>query len=114
MIKKIGKGKFSTVFLVKDKETGIYQAYKQVLKGELSSEEVQLIEKETRILETIKNPNVVGLIDHWESFDSLNFILEYIRGDDLTCYLKKLGRNLDESEAKKLARIILEALRDIH
>lgn len=28
MIRKIGKGKFSTVFLVKDKETGMLEAFK--------------------------------------------------------------------------------------
>lgn len=114
MLRKIGKGKFSTVFLVKDKETGLLEAYKQVLKGELNSEEIRLVEKETKILNTIKNPNVVKLIDFWESFDSLNYILEYIKGDDLTNFLRKLNRPLDENEAKKITRIILIALKDIH
>ncbi len=87
MIRKIGKGKFSTVFLVKDKESGMLEAFKQVLKAELTPEEKHLIENETKILQTIKHPNVVRILDHWESFDSFNYILEYIKGDDLTCFL---------------------------
>ncbi len=87
MIRKIGKGKFSTVFLVKDKDTGMLEAFKQVLKAELTPDEKHLVENETKILETIKHPNVVRLLDYWESFDSFNYILEYIKGDDLTCFL---------------------------
>ncbi len=65
------------------------------------------MEKETNILKTIKHWNVVSLKDHWETFDSYNYILEYIKGDDLTIFLKNRGKVLEEWETKKLAKILL-------
>lgn len=73
-----------------------------------------MVQKENKILDTIKHPNVVTLKNQWESFDSFNYILEYIQGDDLTNFIKKRGRILEEIEAKKITKIILMALKSIH
>lgn len=49
---------------------------------------MKIVENESRILSTIKHPYVVQLIDSWENYDSFNYILEYVKGEDINQYIK--------------------------
>ncbi|GAA5963658.1 hypothetical protein JCM3765_003535 [Sporobolomyces pararoseus] len=97
--KTVGEGSSGRVKLAKHKQTGQYAAVKIIPKPHTrrdkqeKSEKVLLsIEKEIVIMKLIEHPNVLRLMDVWETGSELYLIMEYVEGGELFDYLVKRGK----------------------
>jgi len=71
------------------------------------------IEREIVIMKLIEHPNLLGLIDVYETSKELYLILEYVAGGELFDYLVSKGR-LRSSEARSYFRQIIFGLHYCH
>ena len=85
IIKEIGNGSFSNVFLVKKKDTQIQYALKKVNLSNLSSKERDNALKEIKFLSEINDINVIGYKDSFydESMNIIYLVMEYASFGDL-------------------------------
>ncbi|KAL8279348.1 hypothetical protein RQP46_008160 [Phenoliferia psychrophenolica] len=101
--KDLGKGSSGRVKLAKHKETGQLAAIKIVPKPrpapgpeqhhtEKADKMLLGIEREIVIMKLIEHPNVLRLIDVWETKSELYLIMEYVPGGELFDYLVKKGK----------------------
>ena len=119
ILKEIGKGSFSTVYLVKKKITQKEYALKKVNILNLAEKEHQNSLKEVNFLSEIKDPNVIG---YEESFydNNLNYlyvIMEYAPYGDLSKILqnkKKKKEYFTEIDLLNMYLQIASGLKAIH
>ncbi|KAM0749587.1 Pkinase-domain-containing protein [Meredithblackwellia eburnea MCA 4105] len=101
--KDLGKGSSGRVKLAKHRETGQYAAIKIVPKPRPSRSDTEQgaekagkmllgIEREIVIMKLIEHPNVLRLIDVWETRSELYLIMEYVPGGELFDYLVRKGK----------------------
>ncbi|SCZ93314.1 BZ3500_MvSof-1268-A1-R1_Chr6-2g08603 [Microbotryum saponariae] len=96
--KTIGKGSSGRVKIAKHKETHQYAAIKIVPKPRAAAKSASKadkmllgIEREIVIMKLIEHPNVLRLMDVWETPDDLYLIMEYVKGGELFDYLVSKG-----------------------
>ncbi|KAK4705875.1 hypothetical protein P7C70_g339, partial [Phenoliferia sp. Uapishka_3] len=99
--KDLGKGSSGRVKLAKHQETGQLCAIKIVPKprpppgqehAEKADKTLLGIEREIVIMKLIEHPNVLRLIDVWETTSELYLIMEYVPGGELFDYLVRKGK----------------------
>ena len=84
IIKKLGEGAFSSVYLVQNIITGKYCAMKTIkIKEQLTSNEEQEIMNEIFILKSLDHPNIFKIFEFYKNLDEYNLITEYCEGGDL-------------------------------
>ena len=93
VVKEIGRGGMSVVYLARDYVTGEYLAIKDV---ERNGEEnnrvvVQSLAGEGRLLKRLSNPHLPKIYDIIEDKDSIMVVMEYIEGTSMDNVLKKKG-----------------------
>ncbi|CAI2384367.1 unnamed protein product [Moneuplotes crassus] len=98
--KVIGKGGFSKVFLVRKKSSGFMYAMK-VLDKNMATDQRKLkqIENERKIMQITNHPFIVKLYWAFQTYTTLNFVMDLCVGGELF-YQLKLHRRLDEFKAK--------------
>ncbi|ORY45510.1 kinase-like protein [Rhizoclosmatium globosum] len=109
IVRKVGKGGFATVFLVRMKaSTGRYYALKAIKKADLIKlkQEKQVI-NEKAILKNIKHNFIVELYHSFQDTHYLYMIIEYIDGGDLFSYLRKVQKFGEEDGDSILVRYSL-------
>ncbi|SCV67531.1 BQ2448_5142 [Microbotryum intermedium] len=96
--KTIGKGSSGRVKIAKHKDTHQYSAIKIVPKPRAAARSTTKadkmllgIEREIVIMKLIEHPNVLRLMDVWETPDDLYLIMEYVKGGELFDYLVSKG-----------------------
>ena len=95
IIRTLGQGAFSTVYLVKRKKDNKQYALKSIKMEKLSKIEQQNSVNEVRILSSIVHPNIISYKEsfwNWKN-KTLNIIMEYCDDGDLESKIKKMGRN---------------------
>jgi serine/threonine protein kinase len=115
IMKKVGKGGFATVFLVKQRtSTGRYYALKAIRKTEVvrMKQEKQIM-NERAILRNVKHVFIVELFDTFQDDVNLYMVMEYVAGGDLFRHLRKMG-HLSEPAARFYTGEVLVALQYIH
>ena len=119
IIKKIGEGAYSTVYIVRRNEDDQLYALKKVKIQSLSLKEKQNALNEVRILASIKSPFVIGYKESFidEVDQTLCIVMEYADEGDLfqkiTLY-KKLHTTFSENDAWKIFIQITKGLYDLH
>lgn len=91
IVKRVGKGGFASVYLVRLKNSsGKYSALKVIKKSEVVKlkQEKQIL-NEKIILKSITHPFIVELTQTFQDPQYLYMVLEYLDGGDLFCYLRK-------------------------
>jgi hypothetical protein len=91
IVKRVGKGGFASVYLVRLKaSTGRYWALKVIKKSEVVKlkQEKQIL-NEKNILRSITHPFIVEMTQTFQDQQYLYMVLEYLHGGDLFCYLRK-------------------------
>jgi hypothetical protein len=91
IVKRVGKGGFASVYLVRLKaSTGKYWALKVIKKSEVVKlkQEKQIL-NEKNILRSINHPFIVDMTQTFQDQQYLYMVLEYLHGGDLFCYLRK-------------------------
>lgn len=105
---KIGIGKFSEVFIGLNKKTHARCAVKVIRKRKLDRFERELMVNEIRILSILDHPNVVKLIDVFDSQKYLMLVLEFIPGGELLHKIRsaELSENLITNIVKQILTVI--------
>ena len=95
IIRTLGQGAFSTVFLVKRKKDNKQYALKSIKMENLSKIEQQNSVNEVRILSSIVHPNIISYKESFWNWNNktLNIIMEYCDDGDLESKIKKMERN---------------------
>jgi hypothetical protein len=97
----VGQGKFGTVKLGIHKTTGQKVAVKIINKETLEPEDFELIKTEIDLMKLFRHPNLVKLLDHFENYDYVYIVMEYLLGGDLLTYIKE-KKVLKEARAAKI------------
>ena len=115
LVKVIGRGSYSTVFMVEHIETRQLFAMKVISKRRMSGEkDLRCIHIEKRVLQAAMGSEfLVGLYSSLESSKRFFFILEIARGGDLMFHMQRMGK-LAEDDARFYAAEICLALNFLH
>lgn len=114
ILRRIGEGATSQVFLAESKNNSGFVALKQIRKkevGELSM--VEVAHREARVLSAVSSPYVVPMVDFFQDEKTLVFVLQYAEFGDLRGYLCR-SRRLPEKECALFAAKVLVGLEALH
>ena len=113
--KELGRGQMGSVYLAKDIELDRLVALKVArVSASGSAKILKRMEIEARAAAKIDHPLICKVYDTGE-IDGIRFIaLQYIDGEDLKQYLKRVGRQRPDGEAVRLVLQILRALDAAH
>lgn len=106
----IGRGSFSTVLSLEDKNTGIQCALKIIKKKKLSRNGIYT---ELDILRKLRHPNIIRLHEAYSTRNKIYLILELATGGDLYQRLLVVG-HYTETDARTVVIMILKALHYLH
>ena len=113
--KNLGKGGYGKVFQVRNKNTGQLFACKKLSK--LNINNLIKFRREIDILIKIDHPNIIKLLEVFESQNSLYLIMEECYGGELfDRILKRIENNLmyTEKEACEIIRQVMGAIEYCH
>ena len=118
-LRTLGKGAFSTVYLVKRKLNQKQYALKSIVMEKLKENEQQNSVNEIRILASISHPNIIGYKESFwnEKNKTLNIVMEYCDDGDLETKIKVMKRNrqkFDEPLIWYYAIQIIKGLKSLH
>jgi 5'-AMP-activated protein kinase catalytic alpha subunit len=113
-IRVLSEGAAAIVCLVKSRHSDIFHVCKVVPRVFLESETVlRHFERELRILQTIRHPNVVILEDVIYETDFIFLIMEYCQGGDLLEFIQACG-SLSPADARRIFRAIIAGIEHLH
>jgi serine/threonine protein kinase len=97
----LGEGAQGKTFEATDAQTGRTVAIKRYdVRGARSWKEVELAEREARVLATIDHPNVPRYVEHFEEDGALFLVMEKVEGETLEALLARDGA-LPEAEVRR-------------
>jgi serine/threonine protein kinase len=103
MVKDVGKGQFGVVKLASHKKTGQKVAIKTIKKKDMKASALELQRNEIEVLKVCQHPNIIRMIDVFESPDYFFIVLEYLEGGDLFDYLQRRDFDINEERARQIA-----------
>lgn len=110
----LGEGAQGTTFDAYDEREGRPVAIKQFdVRGARSWKDVELAEREARVLATIDHPLVPRYVEHFEERDSLYLVMEKIEGETLEAIRQRSGP-LAEDEVRRFLTSADRALSYLH
>lgn len=114
--KVLGQGSYAVVKLAEDKNSSQQVAIKIYEKYKLSDpRKMKNVRREISILQIMDHPNIIKLHQTIESSRQINLVMEYIGKTSLHAYLKaKVGKKLEETEAKRVFRQIVKGISYCH
>ncbi|KAJ3149978.1 camp-dependent protein kinase catalytic subunit [Geranomyces variabilis] len=115
IIRRVGKGGFANVFLVRLKHsTGRYYALKAIKKHDVVKlKQDKQVMNEKNILRNISHPFIVELYHTFQNPTYLFMTMEYVAGGDLFSYLRKVSR-FSEEAARFYTSEVLISLEYLH
>ncbi len=109
----LGSGAFGKVYLGKECGSGGLVAIKSMDNAQISDPYMQeALQKEIKVLQTLKGINVVRLIDVFKSANHTYLIQEFCNGGDFRSYLTKKTK-LTEEEARKVLNDYLTGFQEL-
>ena len=110
MLRQLGAGSSSQVFLAKDRQTGDLVAIKQL--RALSNPALKIrFQREFRAMQRLEHPGIVRVIDFFEDESHPWLVMEYVEGCDLNQWLQT-PREL--AEVLKVFVLLSSALEAVH
>ncbi len=106
VVRLLGQGAFSRVFLVKGGAAGELLACKV-------SRRRELLCREGRLLEKTSHPLFPAFGNLWERGDRAFLLMEYVPGECLEAHLRRRGR-FSEAQAARVGMELAEGLRFLH
>ena len=115
LLKKIGEGGMSVVYLAVDLRLGTNWAVKEVLKVGVGShaDEVTSLLTETKMLQRLSHPRLPRIVDIIENEDSRFLVEDYIPGKTLISEIQESGA-LPQADVITCARQLCEVLAYLH
>ncbi|MBF0220114.1 MAG: serine/threonine protein kinase, partial [Gammaproteobacteria bacterium] len=136
IVRRIGGGGFSVVYLAEDNKSGHpvaikeYLPYRLALRAEdgvtvqLREEGDRLSERfahgrrlffqEASFLATIKHPNVINVTGFFRAHNTVYMVMEYAEGISLQTYIKNANGSLSEEFIYQVFLPLLDGLRAVH
>ena len=117
--RQLGKGSFSSVYLVTRIADQKIYALKSVTMDKLTKKEQQNSVNEVRILASVSHPNVIGYIEaFWDDNNqTLNIVMEYADDGDLQTKIHQMKKNngmFEEEIIWSYAIQMIEGLKALH
>jgi hypothetical protein len=114
VVRVLGEGSQGTTFEAVDKKGGLLVAVKRFrVRGAKSWKEVELAEREARVLASLAHPSLPRYIEHFEEGGELFLVTEKIEGESLSA-LKQRKASLSEADVARLLRDAAAALDYLH
>jgi len=109
----LGRGSFATVYLYTRRNDNKDFAVKVLQKKALTDEDSGKIKEEIKIMKSTDHPNIVSLIDVYESKTKIQIVIELCTGGHL---LERLGERQSycEAEAAKIVKQLASACKHMH
>src|SRR3954447_14081534 len=82
-VRRLGVGATATVFLARDERLDREVAVKRVHGAEVTAETALRLQREARIMASLRHPNLVTVFDMVTDADDLLLIMEYVQGRTL-------------------------------
>ena len=114
MKKDLGEGKFGLVKLSENKTTKFKVAVKIISRDKTEESDMRLIYNELEIMKIVSHPNIVSLIDLFETDENIFIVMDYYKGGDLTSYLDSHNGYLTEQALAKLIYQICKGIKYLH
>lgn len=110
----LGEGAQAQTLDAVDKLQGKRVAIKRfIVRGARSWKDVELAEREARVLGNLRHPNLPGYVEHFEESGELYLVMEQIEGESLQ-QLRKRGVRLERVEIVRLLTEIGAVLAYLH
>ncbi|MBK9266129.1 MAG: protein kinase [Polyangiaceae bacterium] len=104
VIRLLGEGGQAATFEAVDKKEGKPVAIKRFrVRGAKSWKEVELAEREARVLSSLSHPGLPRYVEHFEENGELFLVTEKVEGESLAA-MQKRGATLDEGEIVRFLR----------
>jgi hypothetical protein len=114
VIGTLGQGSQGRTFDGVDKRVGQPVAIKRFdVRGAASWKDVDLAEREARVLQSLSHPKLPRYIDRFEEDGALYLVMEKIEGESLAS-VRKRGETLGEKDVVRLLRDASEVLEYLH
>ncbi|KNC46360.1 CAMK/CAMK1 protein kinase [Thecamonas trahens ATCC 50062] len=110
--KQLGAGSFSKVYHGVHNISGDEVAVK-IIDKDAVGEKTHMLLTEVEIMQSIDHPNVITLLEIFETPSQLVLVMELVSGGELFERIVQKG-NLSEAEAAGIVRQILQALKYLH
>ncbi len=110
--KQIGQGGMGAVYVGTDVRFGSTVAIKETLCMDANFRKA--IEREARLLNSLKHNALPRVSDHFEEQDSQFLVMEYIAGKDLCCVMDDEGKPFGADQVLSWADQLLDALDYLH
>lgn len=115
ILKKIGDGGMSSVYLGEDPRTKQKVAIKELLPHLAHSEDLRnRFRREAQIMATLDHPNIVKLLRYEESETSFFLMMEYLEGMDLEQHINNVTGPISEPKAIEIMSSLLDAFGYAH
>ena len=113
IIKKLGAGAFSEVFLIQNRITNSFECAKIIERSSLNSFEDEDIMNEIKTLSAMDHPNIMKIKGYYQTNNHLYIVSEFLSGGELFDRIIEV-HNFNESQAAKLIEQILSAVSYLH
>ena len=110
----IGRGKFGLVKLAIHKKTGKKVAIKIMSKLSMKKSDIDLMRQEIEIMKMCQHPNIIRLLDVFESIEHTYIVMELLKGGDLFSYLEKRKFHISEQTASRIIHSLAAGLYYLH
>ena len=115
LFKNIGKGSFGEVYLAVKQNNNEPLAVKRIeLRTNKHQDMMKYLNYEISIMKELKHPNIIQLIEYFQSHNHLYVIMEYCNGGSLSSCLKKYGKPFPVEILQYFMRQIVDGLQYIH
>ena len=111
-LRTLGKGAFSTVYLVRRKKDQKQYALKSILMEKLKEKEQKNCVNEIRILSSVSHPNIIGYKEaFWNDKNkTLNLVMEYCDDDNLETKINNMKRNKKKFDEDNIWKYALQII----
>ena len=110
--KQIGQGGMGAVYVATDERFGSTVAIKETLL--MDSNFRKAIEREARLLNSLKHPALPRVTDHFEESNSQFLVMEYVVGEDLSSIIEREEKPFEAAQVLDWADQLLDALDFLH
>jgi len=112
--KPLGRGKFGSVYMAREKNTKYVVALKVLYKKQITQTKVMhQLKREIEIQYHLRHPNILRLFAYFFDERRIYLVLEYAQGGELYKVLRKQGK-FNEPTASKYIRQVVDALAYLH
>ena len=110
----LGKGKFGIVRSAIHRKTGKRVAIKVMKKSIMTAQDVELVNQEIEILKMSQHPNLIKMLDVFESIEHIYIVMELLEGGDMFSYLEKRKFRVTEQRASRIIHSLAAGLFYLH